>query len=73
MPAVWDTWCSPGAFDRGCVRGRSGGLWLDAFAGYFVHSATLPPPKNLETVREFQRVQGGYALRWLESRLEGTT
>jgi aminoglycoside phosphotransferase (APT) family kinase protein len=46
---------------------------LAGIAGYFVHSATLPPPKNLETVRKFQRIQGGHALRWLESRLKGTT
>jgi aminoglycoside phosphotransferase (APT) family kinase protein len=42
---------------------------LAGVAGFFVHSATLPPPKNLDTVRGFQRVQGSHALRWLESRL----
>ncbi|GAB3880121.1 hypothetical protein GCM10029964_033800 [Kibdelosporangium lantanae] len=46
---------------------------LAGIAGYFTYSATLPPPKNLETVRAFQRVQGDHALRWLESRLKGTT
>ncbi|MBM7773445.1 Ser/Thr protein kinase RdoA (MazF antagonist) [Actinokineospora baliensis] len=36
-----------------------------AVAGYFAHSALLPPPPGLPTLREFQRAQAGPALEWL--------
>jgi aminoglycoside phosphotransferase (APT) family kinase protein len=42
---------------------------LASLTGYFVHSALLPPPRNLPTIREFQRIQGEYALAWLRSRI----
>jgi aminoglycoside phosphotransferase len=42
---------------------------LVALTGYFLHQSVLPPPRNLERVRGFQRVQGEAALRWLDARL----
>ncbi|GAA5126376.1 phosphotransferase family protein [Pseudonocardia adelaidensis] len=42
---------------------------LVALTGFFLHQSVLPPPKNLERVREFQRAQGEAALRWVEARL----
>lgn len=42
---------------------------LAAVAGYFTHSALLPAPPGLPTLREFQRMQAGPALAWLRSRL----
>ena len=42
---------------------------LAAVAGYFTHSALLPPPPGLPTVREFQRAQGVPARAWLRDRL----
>ncbi|MEV4312332.1 hypothetical protein [Actinocrispum sp. NPDC049592] len=42
---------------------------LGSLTGYFVHLSLLPPPLNLPRIREFQRVQGEYALAWLRERL----
>ena len=42
---------------------------LAALAGFFVHSALLPPPPGLPRLREFQRLQGVPALAWLRSRV----
>jgi hypothetical protein len=42
---------------------------LAALTGFFVHSALLPPPPGLPTLREFQRLQGIPALAWLRSRV----
>jgi hypothetical protein len=42
---------------------------LVALTGFFLHKSVLPPPRNVERVREFQRVQGEAALRWVEARL----
>lgn len=42
---------------------------IAALAGFMVHGALLPPPVNLASVREFQRVQGEYAMAWLRDRL----
>jgi aminoglycoside phosphotransferase (APT) family kinase protein len=46
---------------------------LASLTGYFVHSALLPSPANIPTLREFQRVSGEYALAWLRSRLSQAT
>jgi hypothetical protein len=42
---------------------------LVALTGFFLHQSVLPPPPNVERVREFQRVQGEAALRWVDARL----
>jgi aminoglycoside phosphotransferase (APT) family kinase protein len=42
---------------------------LVAQTGFFLYHSLLPPPPNLERVREFQRVQGEAAMRWVEARL----
>ena len=42
---------------------------LVALTGFFLHQSVLPPPQNIERVREFQRVQGEAALRWVDARL----
>jgi Phosphotransferase enzyme family len=42
---------------------------LVALTGFFMHQSVLPPPRNVERVREFQRVQGEAALRWVDARL----
>jgi hypothetical protein len=42
---------------------------LVAVTGFFLHRSVLPPPRNVERVREFQRVQGEAALRWVLRRL----
>ncbi|GAA0895321.1 aminoglycoside phosphotransferase family protein [Pseudonocardia zijingensis] len=42
---------------------------LVALTGFFLHQSVLPPPRNLERVRAFQRVQGEAALRWVDARL----
>ncbi|WP_436491887.1 aminoglycoside phosphotransferase [Actinokineospora sp. HUAS TT18] len=42
---------------------------LAALTGYFLYTATQPPPKNLGPVRAFQRAQGEAALAWLRTRL----
>lgn len=42
---------------------------LTAIAGYFVHSAYLPPVPAIAHLRPFQRAQGEVALRWLRQRL----
>jgi hypothetical protein len=42
---------------------------LVALTGFFLRQSVLPPPPNLERVREFQRVQGEAALRWVDARL----
>jgi aminoglycoside phosphotransferase len=42
---------------------------LVALTGFFLHKSVLPPPPNLERVREFQRIQGEAALRWIDARL----
>jgi aminoglycoside phosphotransferase (APT) family kinase protein len=42
---------------------------LVALTGFFLHRSVLPPPRNVERVREFQRVQGEAALRWVQRRL----
>jgi aminoglycoside phosphotransferase len=44
---------------------------LVALTGFFLHQSVLPPPRNLEKVRDFQRVQGEAALRWVDARLRG--
>ncbi len=36
-----------------------------AFAGYCLHSARLPPPANIPTMRAFQRAQGEALIRLL--------
>jgi aminoglycoside phosphotransferase len=41
---------------------------LVALTGYFLYHSLLPPPPNLEKVRQFQRVQGEAALRWVDAR-----
>ncbi|MPZ83390.1 MAG: phosphotransferase [Actinophytocola sp.] len=42
---------------------------LAAVTGFFVHSALLPSPPGLPTLRRFQHLQAGPALAWLRSRL----
>jgi hypothetical protein len=42
---------------------------LVALTGFFLGQSVLPPPPNLERVREFQRVQGEAALRWVDARM----
>jgi aminoglycoside phosphotransferase len=42
---------------------------LVALTGFFLHRSVLPPPPNVERVREFQRVQGEAALRWVDARI----
>jgi hypothetical protein len=41
---------------------------LVALTGFFLCQSVLPPPRNLERVRPFQRVQGEAALRWVRQR-----
>ncbi|MBT0768852.1 phosphotransferase [Kineosporia sp. J2-2] len=43
---------------------------LAALTGYFLFHSTLPAPKNLTGLREFQAEQGVAALAWLRQRLE---
>jgi Ser/Thr protein kinase RdoA (MazF antagonist) len=42
---------------------------LVALTGFFLYHSLLPPPPNVERVREFQRAQGEAAMRWVEARL----
>jgi aminoglycoside phosphotransferase (APT) family kinase protein len=42
---------------------------LVAQTGFFLYHSLLPPPPNLGRLREFQRVQGEAALRWVDARL----
>jgi phosphotransferase family enzyme len=42
---------------------------LVALTGFFLHQSVLPPPPNVERVRQFQRVQGEAALRWVDARI----
>jgi hypothetical protein len=42
---------------------------LVALTGFFLYKSVLPPPRNVERVREFQRVQGEAALRWVDARV----
>jgi aminoglycoside phosphotransferase len=42
---------------------------LAALTGFFVHSALLPAPPGLPTLRRFQHLQGEAALAWLRTRL----
>jgi aminoglycoside phosphotransferase len=42
---------------------------LVALTGFFLHQSVLPPPSNVERVRQFQRVQGEAALRWVDARI----
>jgi aminoglycoside phosphotransferase (APT) family kinase protein len=42
---------------------------LVALTGFFLRKSVLPPSRNVERVREFQRVQGEAALRWVYARL----
>ncbi|MBA8925290.1 hypothetical protein BC739_002489 [Kutzneria viridogrisea] len=44
---------------------------LAGFTGYFVTGALRPPVPGLPQLREFQRLQGEVALRWLRRRLPG--
>jgi aminoglycoside phosphotransferase (APT) family kinase protein len=62
---VWRTSPLARAADPAAVDSVLAGL-----AGFFVHSALLPPPPGLPRLREFQRLQGVPALAWLRSRLE---
>ncbi|TCO48928.1 aminoglycoside phosphotransferase family protein [Actinocrispum wychmicini] len=61
---VWGTSPLAAEADPDAVTAVAAGL-----AGFMVHSALLPPPPNLPTIREFQRIQGEYAMAWLRSRL----
>ncbi len=42
---------------------------LVAQTGFFLYHSLLPPPPNLGRLRDFQRVQGEAALRWVDARL----
>jgi aminoglycoside phosphotransferase (APT) family kinase protein len=61
---VWAAYPPGRAADRDAVTAV-----LVALTGFFLHQSVLPPPKNLERVRAFQRVQGEAALRWVDARL----
>jgi aminoglycoside phosphotransferase (APT) family kinase protein len=62
-PMPWNLW--------GRVRGteevplEDARSMLAAIAGFFVANALEPSPPGLPTLRQFQRVQGEEAMRWL--------
>jgi aminoglycoside phosphotransferase len=62
--AVWAAYPPGRAADPDAVTAV-----LVALTGFFLYHSLLPPPPNLERLREFQRVQGEAALRWVEARL----
>lgn len=61
---LWDSYGPARAADPDAVTAV-----LTAVTGYFVRASTLPPPRNLERVRDFQRAQGEAALGWLRRRI----
>jgi thiamine kinase-like enzyme len=61
---IWSTYPLARAADPDAVT-----AFLVALTGFFLHHSVLPPPRNLERVREFQRVQGEAALRWVDARM----
>ena len=61
---VWATYPPAQAADPDAVTAV-----LVALTGFFLHQSVLPPPRNVERVRAFQRVQGEAALRWVDARL----
>ena len=61
---VWSAYPPARAADPAAVTAV-----LVALTGFFLHQSVLPPPRNLERVRAFQRVQGEAALRWVGARL----
>jgi aminoglycoside phosphotransferase len=62
--AVWASYSPARAADPDAVTAV-----LVALTGFFLHQSVLPPPQNLERVRDFQRVQGEAALRWVDARI----
>jgi aminoglycoside phosphotransferase (APT) family kinase protein len=62
--AVWASYPPARAADPDAVTAV-----LVALTGFFLHQSVLPPPQNLERVREFQRVQGEAARRWVDARI----
>jgi aminoglycoside phosphotransferase len=61
---VWATYPPARGADPDAVT-----AFLVALTGFFLYQSLLPPPRNLERVREFQRVQGEAALRWVDARM----
>jgi aminoglycoside phosphotransferase len=66
--AVWAAYPPARAADPDAVTAV-----LVALTGFFLYQSLLPPPRNLERVRAFQRVQGEAALRWVSARRSAGT
>lgn len=62
--AVWSRFAPARGVDPAAVDAV-----VAALTGYFLLRSTLPAPRNVEGVREFQAVQGRAGLAWLGRRL----
>ncbi|MGM1059748.1 phosphotransferase family protein [Saccharothrix sp. Mg75] len=67
-PEPWDAWASS-PLSRDADPDAVTAV-VTAVAGFFAHSALLPPLPGLPALRAFQAAQAGPAVRWSRQRLE---